>query len=317
MSSTKSEFSDRPMPDWSFLLPVGNDKSKKWHDSVTLDERKQAMGSILSSIMKKGDMNVFKYYHRKIDGQIYMAQIDEGYIHDIANSQSEYYKKIKEKTQEIANWDLDQEETIKSFGLNMMQFIEENDIGSGDFTEGPIDFGPNVPCGRDVDDPFKSRLMNLKHRRNAKMARKERHVANVTVTEDQGYNIEEVLQNLEVSEASSKKSKRKKKKKEKKQSDSKNSDRQDKEQNSAQDQEDPNPDPAYDYKEPIINKNGLEHSSGPECSTCFEPRIRSYLLLSCGHATFCEKCATHFCDSEDKRCPTCRATITGKVRVFS
>ena len=63
-------------------------------------------------IMKKGDMNVFKYYHRKIDGQIYMAQIDEGCIHDIANSQSEYYKKIKEKTQEIANWDLDQEEII-------------------------------------------------------------------------------------------------------------------------------------------------------------------------------------------------------------
>ena len=54
----------------------------------------------------------------------------------------------------------------------------------------------------------------------------------------------------------------------------------------------------------------------PECSTCFEPRARTFLLLPCGHATFCQACAEHFCDSDDKRCPTCRTNITGKVRVF-
>ena len=57
-------------------------------------------------------------------------------------------------------------------------------------------------------------------------------------------------------------------------------------------------------------------SSEPECSTCFEPRIRTFLLFPCGHATFCEQCAAYFCESEAKTCPTCRAIIVGKIRVF-
>ena len=148
-----------------------------------------------------------------------------------------------------------------------------------------------------------------------KVRKENKNVVNVTVTEDHECNIEDVLRNLEVSEASSKKSKRKKKKKGKKTSAQEN-----KEQNSAQDREDQNPDPDPDpdlvckEEEPIMNKNAF---SGPECSTCFEPRTRTYLLLPCGHATFCEKCATYFCESDEKRCPTCRGTITGKVRVFS
>merc|ERR1712029_593374 len=39
------------------------------------------------------------------------------------------------------------------------------------------------------------------------------------------------------------------------------------------------------------NKKPTEVPSEPECSICFEPRIRTFLLLPCGHATFCEKCA--------------------------
>ena len=54
----------------------------------------------------------------------------------------------------------------------------------------------------------------------------------------------------------------------------------------------------------------------PDCSTCFEPRTRTFILLPCGHATFCQACAEHFCNSEDKRCPTCRTKVTGKNRVF-
>ena len=54
----------------------------------------------------------------------------------------------------------------------------------------------------------------------------------------------------------------------------------------------------------------------PECSTCFEPRTRTFILLPCGHATFCQACAEHFCNSADKRCPICRTKITGKNRVF-
>ena len=80
---------------------------------------------------------------------------------------------------------------------------------------------------------------------------------------------------------------------------------------------DRDPNPTLENKEPLGNKNVLEPLHGLDCSTCFEPRTRTFLLLPCGHATFCEKCATYFCESEEKRCPTCRATITGKVRVFS
>ena len=151
-------------------------------------------------------------------------------------------------------------------------------------SEEPIGFGPNIQCPGIVNDTIrKSRLMDLKQRKNAKKVRKEsKNVVNVTVTEDHEYNIEDVLQNLELSEASSKKSKRKKKKK-----GDKKSAQEDKEQNSAQDQ-DPDPDPVCKEEEPIMIKNAF---SGPECSTCFEPRIRTYLLLPCGHATFCEKCA--------------------------
>ena len=54
----------------------------------------------------------------------------------------------------------------------------------------------------------------------------------------------------------------------------------------------------------------------PTFSICFEPRTQTYLLTPCGHATFCESCATHFCNSKDKKCPICRTMVTGKIKVF-
>ena len=307
-----------PLPHWSCMKPIPTSQPRKWHAKVGLNERKQCIRLIAT--MLNGDLedpNVLDD-HERIHKQISIARKEERDLFEMATSTSEYFRLWRERTTEVSYMKdelLDQEDDV-TIDQQVQTMLEENAIDQRrGFRPRPIDFPrPNIPC--DANDPCKLRLMNLKHRRNAKMARKEtKNVANVTVTEDQGYNIEDVLQNLEISEASSKKSKRKKKKKKK--SDPKINDQQDKEQTDAQDQQDPNPDPADEYEEPILNKNGLELSSGPECSTCFEPRIRSFLLWPCGHATFCEKCATYFCDSEDKRCPTCRATITGKVRVFS
>ena len=305
MSSAKSEVAD-PMPesDWSFIMPMKMPgKSKNWHRSVTQDERKESIGKIMASLIKKGDLKIYEEYDN-MGGQTYMSRLEESHIFEKASSKSEYYKKIEEKTQEIADWDLDQEENIKSFGLDLMKFGQKLDD----------------EFGLGWDDPSNLRTIVSMHRRKTKKARKEnKNVVNVTITEDREYNIEDVLQSLEVSEASSKKPKSKKKKKGKKKSDSQNNDHADKKQTSAQDQEDPKDlDPTFDKAEaePLANKNVLELLSGLECSTCFEPRIRTFLLLPCGHATFCEKCATHFCESEEKRCPTCRATVTGKVRVF-
>ena len=65
-----------------------------------------------------------------------------------------------------------------------------------------------------------------------------------------------------------------------------------------------------------INQQSLDLLSGLECSICLKPRDRTFALLPCGHATFCENCAAHFCESPDKRCPSCREVTTGKLRLF-
>ena len=338
MSSTKSEFVHTTPEYWSFVMPTEIRVSKKWHDSVTLDERKHALGSILSSLMMKGDMKIFKDYPN-INGQIYMAKVDESHIYETADSQSEYYKKIKEKTQEIANWDLDQEETIKSFGLQIMQFgqkMDENNVSPFDLMEYHEEelrrrgSGHTITSCQHLNIKWESQqLWKMRERKMVKTARKEaKHIANVTVTpsQDQEYDIDDVVKRLE---ECGEKPKKKQKKKGKKVKDSKSGDKQEKgiETKKVPDQlavaqEEPNlntqshDQPVDDQNLPTDQKSSEIPSAGLECSTCFEPRIRTFALLPCGHATFCEKCATHFCDSEDKKCPTCRAMTTGRVRLF-
>ena len=164
----------------------------------------------------------------------------------------------------------------------------------------------------------------------------------MTQGDDGEYDIEDVLKKLEISEVPNEKSKGKQKKKKK--GKKKNSAEADGNiENPDQDQprsdqpveasvdenqnvdvfEDPEEEQLLDeIEENNSNTNDKpsdEVPSEPECTTCFEPRIRTFLLLPCGHATFCEKCAAFFCENEDKnsrRCPTCRTMITGKIRAF-
>ena len=78
---------------------------------------------------------------------------------------------------------IDQEDDV-TIDQQVQTVLEENAIDQRrGFRPRPIDFPrPNIPC--DANDPCKLRLMNLKHRRNAKMARKEtKNVANVTLME--------------------------------------------------------------------------------------------------------------------------------------
>ena len=63
-----------------------------------------------------------------MDGQIYIAQVEEQHIFEMAYNQFEYYTRIEEKTAEIANWDLDQEENIKSVGLQMIKFGQKMEV---------------------------------------------------------------------------------------------------------------------------------------------------------------------------------------------
>ena len=55
--------------------------------------------------------------------------------------------------------------------------------------------------------------------------------------------------------------------------------------------------------------------SNSECSICFCDRIRTFALVPCGHATFCEDCAKRILENV-RKCPTCQSVIDTKLRVF-
>ena len=83
----------------------------------------------------------------------------------------------------------------------------------------------------------------------------------------------------------------------------------------------PSPAPSVIHQE--RNNETIENTSdnpeAPTCTICMGPREKSFLLLPCGHATFCDACSTQIMSSlsaMERRCPTCRNPITGKVRVF-
>ena len=243
-------------------------------------------------------------------------------------------------------------ELIAFYNAEMSRFKERQASGSGGVHDG-------TNAHTTTNGGNQAQIQAARQRRTVKMARKEsKNVKSITVTQGNAeeYDIEDELKKLGISEVPSEKSKRKQKKKEKK----KNSAQEDVNvvDQGVQDQptsdqpveahadEDVNvvdqsvqdqptldqPVEAHDDEDQdqlleevqqnnsSANKKPTEVPSVPDCSICFEPRIRTFLLLPCGHATFCEKCATFLCEIEDKnsrKCPTCRKMITGKVRVFS
>ena len=178
----------------------------------------------------------------------------------------------------------------------------------------------NSVCEKNQDPDWTYRA--IAKRKTVKMIRKEtKNVKTVTVTQgdDEEYDIEDVLKKLEVSEVPTE-----------------NPDQGDQDQPTSDQPvearfdegqnvnviEDPEQGQLFDeidQNNSSINDKPTEVPSEPECTTCFEPRIRTFLLLPCGHATFCEKCAAYFCEIEDKnrrKCPTCRTMVTGKIRAF-
>eukprot|EP00093_Oithona_nana_P014135 14135.XXX_273973_274335_1 [CDS] Oithona nana genome sequencing. len=77
--------------------------------------------------------------------------------------------------------------------------------------------------------------------------------------------------------------------------------------------------PQQDRNNETLDNNTTEGGEGPTCSICLCPREKSFLLLPCGHATFCDACSTKVMaglSAMERRCPTCRNPISGKVRVF-
>ena len=185
---------------------------------------------------------------------------------------------------------------------------------------------------------------------NSEIEKRERNVKTkwVTPTQTEEYDIEKVLKELgedfddkrnSVAKTKKPRSKSKKKKcKESKSECNKNSENignvdvtQISDQvsnlvNNANDQENQNdgchgalieniPDITDDIAVDLNDKVETERTEN-ECTICFGPRVRSFVFIPCGHATFCGDCASRIFDGI-KKCPTCQSQIDQKFRVFT
>ena len=65
----------------------------------------------------------------------------------------------------------------------------------------------------------------------------------------------------------------------------------------------------------ITDEVPKDSRTNDDCSICFGTRIHTFVFVPCGHATFCEDCATRIFN-EVKKCPTCQALITHSVRLY-
>ena len=63
-------------------------------------------------------------------------------------------------------------------------------------------------------------------------------------------------------------------------------------------------------KEQAANNQQVE-----ECTICYKPRVETYALYTCGHATFCARCALQLYENGDK-CPNCRKEIKNPLLLY-
>ena len=164
----------------------------------------------------------------------------------------------------------------------------------------------------------------MKQRKEAKNARKDtKNVKTAVVNqgEIEDYDIERVLQDLELNEVP-KKGKSNSKKKEKKKQRKKlqiasclNDDKP--EENEASTNEVVEVD-TNDKSSEMMSQEPRQrpiNSAEGDCSICFCPKTRTFAFIPCFHATFCQDCSERIFN-ETKRCPTCQVLVTNKTRIF-
>ena len=77
----------------------------------------------------------------------------------------------------------------------------------------------------------------------------------------------------------------------------------------------------YTNKEESAYSSSSSESSSEEipqegyCVVCLSERIITYIFIPCAHANICQECAQKF--GKGMKCPTCRAIISDKFRVFT
>ena len=166
----------------------------------------------------------------------------------------------------------------------------------------------------------------MKKRREAKNARKDSKnvkTAGVSQGEVEDYDIERVLQDLEVGEDKSgpkkcKNAKKSKKKQKKKENGACSIDEQFDELQIAEAK-------CSEVLDTTTKTDVSEVKSQPtqrptnstegDCSICFCPKTRTFAFIPCFHATFCQDCAERIF-KDTRRCPTCQVPIENKTRIF-
>ena len=150
-----------------------------------------------------------------------------------------------------------------------------------------------------------------------KVKKDTKNVKSTTVTQGKAedYDIEKVLKSLETEENPTKKRKPKSKRKSKKKPNESiiaDNDSELTESVKAEDASVELVDSTSDEAKSSPNVNDVEDN---ECSICFCVREKTFVIIPCGHATFCEHCSLRICN-DTKRCPTCQTPTTGRLRIF-
>ena len=129
------------------------------------------------------------------------------------------------------------------------------------------------------------------------------------------YDIEKVLKSLEIEENPTKKRKPKSKRKSKKKPNETiiaDNDSELTESVKAEDASVELVDSTSDEAKSSPNVNDVEDN---ECTICFCVREKTFVIIPCGHATFCEHCSIRICN-DTKRCPTCQTPTKERLRIF-
>ena len=150
-----------------------------------------------------------------------------------------------------------------------------------------------------------------------KVKKDTKNVKSTTVTQGKAedYDIEKVLKSLEIEENPTKKRKPKSKRKSKKKPNETiiaDNDSELTESVKAEDASVELVDSTSDEAKSSPNVNDVEDN---ECTICFCVREKTFVIIPCGHATFCEHCSLRICN-DTKRCPTCQTPTTGRLRIF-
>ena len=150
-----------------------------------------------------------------------------------------------------------------------------------------------------------------------KVKKDTKNVKSTTVTQGKAedYDIEKVLKSLEIEENPTKKRKPKSKRKSKKKPNETiiaDNDSELTESVKAEDASVELVDSTSDEAKSSPNVNDVEDN---ECTICFCVREKTFVIIPCGHATFCEHCSLRICN-DTKRCPTCQTPSKKRLRIF-